>query len=249
MAAGAGAARNERDYRVSHLLGKEVFDPAGIDFGRIQDIVIDMSDGDVRYAIISLNGDTALDQIRYYAIPARAFTLRNNNRLVMSVNNGAWRERSFPSDRWPDLRNPGYWSEVDHLSGFPAVQPTDAYFAHRASQVIGKKVQNVEGQALGVLRDIVIDMGAAKVRYAALDSEPGLARSGELFRFPISSFMFREDRQGNLMIAQPLVLDVEPVMLMSMQGFMSDRWPGVDEPGSRPVRNSRHGGGNSLGTS
>jgi sporulation protein YlmC with PRC-barrel domain len=236
-AAGVAQRRAERDYRASHILGMEVFDPAGVDFGRFRDIVVNMSNGAVRYAIISLNGEAALDETHYYAIPASAFTLQGDH-LLMKVSGTAWREHGAPQQRWPALRDSGYWSEVDRLSGIPAVQPTDAYFAHRVSQLIGKPVHDVEGKPLGVLRDIVVDMNAGTVRYAALAADSGLAQPGELYRFPLTSFMFREDGQGNLQIARPLVLDVEPTTLVSMQGFPADRWPGADEPGYAPVLSS-----------
>ncbi len=100
-------AQDERDYRVTQILGMDIYDRTGVDFGRLQDIVLNMSNGDVLYAIISLNGETALDQTRYYAIPAKAFTMQGDH-LLMSVNGDAWHKTGFPANHWPSLSDPGY---------------------------------------------------------------------------------------------------------------------------------------------
>lgn len=224
-------ARYERDYRASDILGKEVKSKENVDFGKIADLVVNMTSGDVSYAILSLRGEVGIGETRFYAIPTKSLTMgARRGDLMLTIAGSTWREKGFPSSTWSDLRNPGYWNEVDRLSGAPAVQPAEAYFAYRASELVGKSVQDVEGKKLGVLRDLVIDMNGGKVRYAALDFEPGKARPDKLLAIPVSSFIFREDRNGKFETARPLVLDMEPSALASMRGFNRNRWPDVNEP-------------------
>ncbi len=231
---GGNAMQNQRDYRLSNVIGRKVLTPEGVDFGTIEDVVINLTTGDVRYAILSVSGDVGPGETRFYAVSTNALTMGTGTQsrdLVMNSKGSAWREKSLPWRRWPDLRNTGYWSEVDRLDGFPAVQPTDeGYFAYRGSELIGKKVQNVEGKPLGTLRDMVINMNSGKVQYAALDFRPEGAQSDKLVAIPMSSFIFREDKRGDLQTARPLELDIEPATLNTMQGFTGNHWPDLNKP-------------------
>ena len=47
---------NYRGFRASELIGKEVKNPQGEQLGEIEDLVVHMTTGDVRYAILSLGG-------------------------------------------------------------------------------------------------------------------------------------------------------------------------------------------------
>jgi sporulation protein YlmC with PRC-barrel domain len=217
--------------RASQLIGKDVRSRENVDVGNITDLVINMDTGNVRYAVLKLRGEIGPGETRLYAIPVKSLTrVSRNGDLVLAMDTGQWRERSaFPAGKWPDLRNSGYWSEIDRLSGIPAVQPADGYFAHRASELIGRDVQNYEGHKLGVLRDLVIDMNRQAVRYVALDFEPGAAATGKLYSFPVGAFAFPEDQSGTLKTGR-LVLDVEPAELSTMRSFDEAHWPGVTGP-------------------
>ena len=217
--------------RASQLIGKDVRSRQNVDVGKITDLVLNMDTGNVRYAVMSLRGEIGPGETRLYAIPVKSLTrVSRNGDLILAIEAGKWRENSpFPADKWPDLRNSGYWSEIDRVSGMPAVQPAEAYFAYRASELIGKDVQNYEGHKLGVLRDLVIDMNRQAVRYVALDFEPGVASTGKLYSFPVGAFAFPEDKTGDLKTGR-LVLNVEPSELSTMKPFDEAHWPGVTGP-------------------
>jgi len=226
-------AQQPRVFRATQLIGKEVKSTNDVDVGKINDLVVNMDTGDVRYAVLSLSGDVGIGESRLYAIPVKALKMgATRDDLVMDVDASKWKEQKpFTASNWPDLRNSGYWSEIDRVSGLPAVQPAETYVAFRASELIGKDVRDVEGKNLGNIRDLVIDMNKQKVHYAVLEFEPGHAQFDRLFQFPISSFAFPEARSGNFNTAR-LVLDVEPSQLKSMHGFARNRWPDINSLGN-----------------
>jgi sporulation protein YlmC with PRC-barrel domain len=220
----------QRDYRATHLIGKPVKED-GVVFGRITDVVINMDDGQVRYAILALAGDVGPLEAQRYAIPVRALSIDDKTGdLTMNIPTSRWREKGFAANKWPDLNDSAYWDEVERLSGLPAVQPAERYFAYRASELIGKPVTSIEGKKLGALRDLVIDMNTQRVHYAVLEFEPGVARADKLFQFPISAFDFRENKMGRLETGEPLRLDIEPATLQAMTGFDKNHWPDLNEP-------------------
>jgi sporulation protein YlmC with PRC-barrel domain len=234
-AAGATAhqtqAAAQRDFRGSRLIGREIREN-GVTLGTIRDLVINMDTGDVRYAILSLRGDIAPGESRLYAIPTKAISMRGkNDELTLNIPASRWREKSFTARTWPSLHNSGYWDEVERLSGYPAVQPAEAYYAFRASELIGKQVNNFDGTKLGTLRDIVVDMNRQNVHYAVLDFSPGATHTGKLFRFPVTAFSFREANTGALETSRPLMLDVKPADLKAMKSFDAKNWPDLNEPG------------------
>ncbi len=227
--AGGGQTLEQRNFRATQLIGKEVKSQNDVDVGKINDLVINMDTGNVRYAVLSLKGDVGIGESRLYAIPVKSLKMgATRDDLVMHIDASQWKERKpFTASNWPDLRNSGYWSEIDRVSGTPAIQPIDRYFAFRASELIGKDVRDVEGKNLGKIRDLVIDMNKQKVHYAVLEFEPGRAQDDRLFQFPITSFEFPEAKTGNIKTSR-LVLDVEPAQLKNMQGFDKHRWPDIN---------------------
>ena len=224
-------ATDQRDFRGTRLIGRDVKEN-GVDLGTIRDLVINMDSGNVRYAILSLKGDVAPGEGRLYAIPTTAISMHGkNDELTLNMPASRWREQSFSANRWPDLRNSGYWDEVERLSGYPAVQPAEKYSAFRASELIGKQVNNFSGTKLGTLRDIVIDMNHQNVHYAVLDFGPGATHTGKMFRFPITAFSLHEAKSGMLETNKPLMLDIEPAELQAMTSFDAKHWPDLNEPG------------------
>jgi sporulation protein YlmC with PRC-barrel domain len=221
-------ARAHHTYRASELIGKEVRSKENVDIGRITDLVLNMTTGDVRYAVLSLHGEIGPGEPRLYAISVKSLAPgARRGDLVLAMDARKWRERAgFPAARWPDLRDSGYWNEIDRVSGVPAVQPAEAYFAYRASELIGKDVQNYDGHKLGAVRDLVIDMNRQAVRYVALEFEPGATTTGKLYSFPVSAFAFPEDTKGKFSTGK-LVLDVEPSDLSTMKSFDAAHWPGL----------------------
>ena len=224
-------AAAQRDFRGSRLIGREIKEN-GVTLGTIRDLVINMDTGDVRYAILSLQGNVAPGESRLYAIPTRAISMHGrNDELTLNIPASRWREKSFTARTWPSLRNSGYWDEVERLSGYPAVQPAEAYYAFRASELIGKQVNNFQGTMLGTLRDLVVDMSHQAVHYAVLDFGPGATHTGRMFRFPVTAFSFREAKTGALETDRPLMLDIKPAELQAMKSFDAQHWPDLNEPG------------------
>ena len=226
--AGGEQTLDQRNFRATQLIGKEVKSTAGVDIGRINDLVVNMDTGDVRYAVLSLDGAVGIGESRLYAIPVDSLKMGvTRDDLVMHLDASKWKERKpFTAGNWPALRDSGYWSEIDRVSGKPAIQPIDRYFAFRASELIGKDVRDADGKNLGKIRDLVIDMNKQKVHYAVLEFDPGRARDDRLYQFPITSFEFPEAKTGNIKTSR-LVLDVEPSQLENMPGFDKHRWPDI----------------------
>jgi sporulation protein YlmC with PRC-barrel domain len=87
----------------------------------------------------------------------------------------------------------------------------------RASQLIGRDVTNAQGQDLGEISDLIVDMKSGEVRYAILQFDQGVFSSDKLFAVPTSELKFS---QGN----DKLVYNMRREQLQNA-GVDKNQWP------------------------
>jgi sporulation protein YlmC with PRC-barrel domain len=87
-----------------------------------------------------------------------------------------------------------------------------------ASTIIGNRVVNPEGEELGSIKDLMIDLDDEQIAYAVLSFGGFLGLGDKLFAIPLESLTFEaEDNTA--------ILDVDKEMLKNAPGFDKDRWP------------------------
>lgn len=87
-----------------------------------------------------------------------------------------------------------------------------------ASSLIGDSVRNNDGDDLGDIKEIMIDVPSGRVAYAVLDMGGFLGLGNKLFAVPWRSLRIDSD-------AQEFVLDVDKETLDNAPGFDQDNWP------------------------
>jgi sporulation protein YlmC with PRC-barrel domain len=107
--------------RATELIGRDVKDGGGNDTGKIEDLVINIGNGQVRYVVLEL--DKAWEQEgRMVALPVKAlnFPRDKDKDLVMTVpKERIDMSRSFDEKTWPELNNAQYLeSQENYLSTF-----------------------------------------------------------------------------------------------------------------------------------
>jgi sporulation protein YlmC with PRC-barrel domain len=111
---------------------------------------------------------------------------------------------------------PGWAADKDAAAGATVDKAT--WYDIRASELIGKKVANKEGQSLGEVEDLAIDVRSGRIPHVIL-SFGGVADLGDkLFVFPVNAFT--RDK-----VMDRLVLNVERNALKESRGFDRDSWP------------------------
>lgn len=92
-----------------------------------------------------------------------------------------------------------------------------------AGTLSGDKVRNAEGEDLGKLEDLMIDLESGRVAYAVISFGAGFMRSGKLFAVPWASLTVdQKDKE--------LILNVTREMLDTAEGFDEDQWPDMADP-------------------
>lgn len=118
IAGGAQVSPRMQVFRDSDLRGMKVQNQQGEDLGKIEDLVIDVQTGQIKYAALSF-GTTLGMGGKLFAVPWRSFRLEHNvandkNLLVLNVSKEALQSApGFDKSHWPDFANPQWASEIE----------------------------------------------------------------------------------------------------------------------------------------
>lgn len=105
-------------HRASKINGMKVKNAAGKDLGAVNDLVIEVSSGKVRYAALSYGGFLGLGD-KLFAVPWSAFECRFNPSdkdyfLVLDLDEVTLRKAAgFDKDNWPNFADPKISNEID----------------------------------------------------------------------------------------------------------------------------------------
>jgi sporulation protein YlmC with PRC-barrel domain len=87
-----------------------------------------------------------------------------------------------------------------------------------ASTLKGDKVRNSAGEDLGVVDELMIDLGSGRIAYAVVSFGGVLRMGNKLFAVPWNAMQVDEDEKC-------LILNVDKRTLETAPGFDKDNWP------------------------
>lgn len=215
-----------RAFRASHLVNKKVENPAGENLGEIEDLVINLNNGDVRYAVLQFGGVMGLGD-RLFAIPVSElkFSSTDKDKIVLNIDKSRLEHAKYletDQNRWPKDWNA--WDDIATVSGSPVTTPSDENGrAYRATELMGKKVEDPAGKKIGEIKDMVIDLHNQKVHYTVLGFDPSIVSPDKLISFPVTAFKLDPTKDK-------LVLDMPKEKLTEMPGFAANEWPDINDP-------------------
>jgi sporulation protein YlmC with PRC-barrel domain len=213
--------------RGSKLIGMNVKNKSGQNLGEIQDLVIDMNNNRVHYAVVDA-------QNKMFAYPMHVFrTDAGNNDLLLNVSEerlekapGMEKERwgkrgdAIDSEYRRDVET--YW-EKDRTERDPTaegktvkVEPRANMRLARGSKLIGKNIENRQGKDIGEIKDLIIDVSSGQVHFAVVEIDDKMFKKDTLHPVALSAFSFRDDRDK-------LVLNVEKDQLKAARSLTKDQ--------------------------
>jgi sporulation protein YlmC with PRC-barrel domain len=85
------------------MIGSTVVNPAGEQLGNLKELVIDLDEGRIAYAVLSFGGFMGMGD-KLFAIPWEALMLNAKDRtFILDVEKEVLKEApGFDKDRWPD---------------------------------------------------------------------------------------------------------------------------------------------------
>ncbi len=91
-----------------------------------------------------------------------------------------------------------------------------------ASSIIGDNVENYEGENLGTIDDIMINIQTGKVEYAVIEYGSFLGLGGKMFAIPFDELELDEDREC-------FVVSRDMNYLKNAPGFDQNHWPDTND--------------------
>lgn len=109
---------NPRILSASTISKDKVRNPAGEDLGKIEDLMIDLQEGRIAYAVLSFGGVLGLDE-KLFAIPWPALSLRaEEHAFVLNVDRETLKNApGFDKDHWPDASDLDWLAQVYRHNG------------------------------------------------------------------------------------------------------------------------------------
>jgi sporulation protein YlmC with PRC-barrel domain len=92
----------------------------------------------------------------------------------------------------------------------------------RAEQIMGQKVTDAQGEELGEIKDLVIDLQSGRVHAGVIEYGGALGVGGKSYAFPIA------DLKPGKSEGQYTLANVDKQKLEKAQGFAQGVWPEID---------------------
>lgn len=214
-----------RALRASTLIGMSVRNRQGQNIGQIRDMVINMNTGGVQYAVLQFDPGV-FEGEKLYAVPTRELRMaRDRDDIVYDIRREQLARAGVDRSQWENRQlSPGFFTNLDRLWGARA--PTPNARAYNASDLIGQNVVDRNGENIGEMEDLVVDMANQRVHYAVMEFDPSWAQAGRNYALPLRVFELGRDRDQ-------LVLNMEKSQLQAMSGFNDERYSRLNDPGWR----------------
>jgi sporulation protein YlmC with PRC-barrel domain len=196
--------------RASLLQGLDVHNNRNEDIGNASDLVVDLKDQTVAYVAIGVGGTVRAD--RFVPVKFQDIGLSQDGKYFVYNSTKEQLSSAAGFDKT--------WMVPSGVKGQEYGQNT----AWRTSALIGMNVQNEQGETLGKVNDLVINLADGKILYAAL-SHGGVAGVGDkLFAVPLNAMSMRS------LTLKPndhvfVISGVTKQQLDAAGGFDQKNWP------------------------
>lgn len=180
---GSPAYASSHYIRATNLMGSDVRSANGQDIGEVQDLLVDVNAGKVKSAIVSL--DTDSDKLYRYPISAFAKTSGPDELVLKAGERGPEAAQVFARNDWPSWVPGSNTTSTSHLQSG----------VWQAKRLIGKDIEDRNGDHLGEITDLVIDRATGSVKYAVMRYDRPWSLDNPLVAVPLESFNFGNGRR------------------------------------------------------
>ncbi|WKB51766.1 PRC-barrel domain-containing protein [Eleftheria terrae] len=225
--AGGGGAGGNIDLRASRLIGKPVRTPGGEHLGEVRDLVLDVNNQRLHYAVLAFRPVLGLGR-QLFAYPVALLRPTGEaGELLLNVRQEELRQApGFPRERWPDWSDKRYRAALERHFG-PTVSPLNLPDQRllRVSELLQRPVDDNQGRSTGALDDIVVNLASGRVQYVVLELGRRSAASERLLPLPLPAFSIPASRDDDVVLRLPRE------RLDRSGAFERDHWPRPEDAG------------------
>jgi sporulation protein YlmC with PRC-barrel domain len=217
-------AHTMRDMRASKLIGSDVRNAQNENLGEIKDLIIDVNNSRVYYAIVSFGGFLGMGD-KLFAFPVNAFRqVANEDKVIINLDKERLKKApGFNSKEFPDFNAPTYRTEVDSYFGpDAAIKPMANQVLRRASEWIGKDINDRNGKDVGEVSDLVVNMGNGNIHYAVVEFDKSWSMKDKLLAVPMQALRYTNN-------SKDLTWDIDKSRLDTKGAFDKNKWPDINQ--------------------
>ena len=103
----------------STLEETDVYNTSGEKLGEIEDIMINIENGSVAYAVLEFHEGFLNMKEKLFAVPWDSFRVdEDNEQLILDVSKDKLKNApGFSKDNWPDMADPAFYSSINEYYG------------------------------------------------------------------------------------------------------------------------------------
>lgn len=197
-----------RDMRASDIIGATVRDRQGERLGDVQDLIVDVSNERVNYAILAFGGFLGFGE-KLFAYPMDRFQASGDDgdELTLSVAEDELKNApGFDRSNWPTFGAAGgYRGEVDKHFGQTVQTGGDLV---RMSELLNEDIKDRAGNEVGQIEDIVVSVTDGQVRYLVMEPDRDLDMGDRMVMLPLNAIQataepLNEERRASADERQP----------------------------------------------
>lgn len=204
---------------VTALVQEKVGDRKERTLGKVQDFLLDLSRSEVTVTLV-----TSEQRGELVPVPARSYFYVSRARLAIDVEKAKWKGAPRVSSATPfDSLAPASLAGAFAYFGQP--NPVTAAGTHycSAASLLGTPVVGQQGEPLGQIRDVMLDLPLAQAVYLVIEPPPDAAPAGTLYIVPPVLLQAKHD--GAL-----LVLSTSRAHFLAGPHFQKDFWSDLAFP-------------------
>jgi sporulation protein YlmC with PRC-barrel domain len=198
--------REYNDVRASRLIGMFVRSPANERMGQIKDLIVDVNNARVRYAVLEFKGEIFVSK-KLFVFPLTAFkSSMDGEHLILGIEKAKLAAApGFTPDRWPDW-HARYSSEIDRHFGLapPSARGRDRRLV-RASRYLGAEVHDAQGRDIGDVVELVVNLNDGEIHYAVVAFDKPWSINDKLVAVPLGGFDVSDEGQLRVNLSRDVI--------------------------------------------
>jgi sporulation protein YlmC with PRC-barrel domain len=231
--------------RANKLIGREVIGSDSQKLGKLDNLIVDLESGRILYAVIGSGGVAGVGEKKFAVSPgvftemqapseSKKLPFEHGPDLRANIDkaklNGA-PQFTKDIDKDMELSKADFLNQVYQYFGETAwwqganapASAGEFQNVHKASDLIGMKVQNASDQPMGKLDNLAADLPAGRIVYVILSPDSSLDLGSDLYALPPSALALSTDKKK-------LTSDISKEKLAGAPHFAKDNWTNLSDP-------------------